>query len=95
MVGAEERLKIEAALAGFGYPAFVMDREVSYGTDWHGDPAVYVMLTVEDDLSTKRVEELAELSIGVRRVAARAAGEVSPYVRFQTVSDRNEAAIAS
>lgn len=95
MVDGAERLLIEAALAQYSYPAFVVDREVSYGTDWNGDPAVYVMLTVEDDLSKKRIKELTDLSTGIRRVAARAAGAVNPYVRFQTVSDRNEAAVAS
>lgn len=94
MVTEDQRLKIEAALAGYALPPFVVDRQITYGTDWSGDPAVFVLVTVEDNAVDRHMDALVDLSIGISGAAARAVGDVYPYVQIQTVGERDQAAVA-
>jgi hypothetical protein len=88
MTTPEVSERVRQALV-LGRPAIVKDVRVRHGTDWSGDPAVWLWLIV-DDLTDSASNELDTARTWAEATAKPAAGERWIYVAFRTESEQRE-----
>ncbi len=94
MVSTEAQRKVGAVLKRIQreLPSFAVDLEYSFGSDWTGDPAVWIIVNLKNeaeklpDLGSR----LAELSWRIRDRVLQKEAEAFPYVRYRTVSDKQQ-----
>jgi hypothetical protein len=84
---ADEDATIRRIVDGIPRPDDVKGYDVEFGSDWEGDPAVYVWFLVEDDLrpSEEKLERVGRYKNEVRRALLDAELSHWPFARLRAV----------
>ena len=80
-----EEARIREILGKWRFPPNVRDYQLDFGTDSVGDPAVYIVFTVDDarDPSDQTVKNVTDFSRELRNQLLRAGVRHWPHFRFQ------------
>jgi hypothetical protein len=83
-INREEKI-VREILTRWTLPSNVHGFEIDFGEDSAGDPAVWIWLTVDDEIqpSDQSIAGLAQFVRGVRNDLLRAGLRYWPYVRFR------------
>jgi hypothetical protein len=81
----EEDATVRRIVDGMKGPQDVKGYDVEFGSDWEGDPAVYVWLVVDDDLrpSEEKLERVGRFMDDVRQALLDAELSHWPFVRLR------------
>ena len=95
MVSAETQQKVGAVLKRIQkkvLPPFAAGMEYSFGSDWTGDPAIWIVVNLKDEAEKlpDLGERLADLSLRIRKTVLKKESEAFPYVRYRTLSDKKQ-----
>jgi hypothetical protein len=82
---ADEEATIRRIVDAMLRPEDVKGYDVEFGSDWEGDPAVYVWLVVDDDLrpSDQKLQRVGDFRHAVRRALLDAELSHWPFVRLR------------
>ena len=81
----QEDATIRRIVDAMPWPEEVKGYDVEFGSDWEGDPAVYVRLLVDDDLrpSEEKLERVGRFKDAVRDALLDAELSHWPFVRLR------------
>jgi hypothetical protein len=81
----QEDATIRRIVDGMPWPEDVRGYDVEFGSDWEGDPAVYVWLVVDDDLrpSDDKLRRVGNFRRAVARALLDAELSHWPFVRLR------------
>jgi hypothetical protein len=84
---AEEDATIRRIVDGIPRPEDVKGYDVEFGSDWEGDPAVYVRFLVDDDLrpSEEKLQRVGRFTDEVRGALLDAELSHWPFVRLRAI----------
>lgn len=91
---SEELEAIKRAVQDVGLPEYVHGLEFEFDDDWSGDPAVWIMVIISDEMADSDSFPQWSLDIRKRIMEAVRGADASrrPYVRFWSESDHAELA---
>jgi hypothetical protein len=81
----QEDATIRRIVDGMSWPEDVKGYDVEFGSDWEGDPAVYVWFLIDDDLrpSEEKLERVGNFRRAVERALLDAELSHWPFVRLR------------
>jgi hypothetical protein len=84
-VREQEEAAIRRIVEGTAWPDDVKGYDVEFGSDWEGDPAVYIWFLLDDDLrpSEQKVERVGDFRRAIRRALLDAELSHWPFVRLR------------
>ena len=82
---AEEAETIRRIVEGMPWPEDVKGYDVEFGSDWEGDPAVYVWFLIDDDLrpSEEKLQRVGRFTDQITRALLDAELSHWPFVRLR------------
>ncbi len=83
----QEEATLRRIVYAMPWPEDVKGYDVEFGSDWEGDPAVYVWLVVDDDLrpSDEKLRRVGQFRHSVRRALLAAEMSHWPFVQLRAV----------